>query len=83
MGTKYRQAGECLHTNDKTPGFYADIFYSLVEAQLKCLAGVPQEGMSIAVRNVASGLSVDGRYDVSLPDALLRRLAARVHLWEE
>jgi len=52
----------------------------LVEAQLKSLAGVPQEGMSVAVAEATSGLSVDGRNDVSLPDALQRCLAAWVHL---
>lgn len=48
---------------------------------MKSLAGVPQEGMSVAVGNIASGSPVDGRYDVTLPHTLLRRLAARIHLW--
>jgi hypothetical protein len=38
--------------------------------------------MSVAVADAASVLSVYGRNDISLPDALQRRLAARVHLWK-
>jgi hypothetical protein len=76
-------AGVATHINITRPGYVYKSVYSLVEAEMKSLASVPQEGMSVAVGNVAGGLSVDGRYHVSLPDTLLRRLAARVHLWDE
>jgi hypothetical protein len=47
---------------------------------MKSLAGVPQESMSIAIGYAACGLSIDGRYDITLTDTFLRRFAARVHL---
>lgn len=44
------------------------------------LPSVPEKCVGVAVGDIARGLTVDGRDDVSLTNAFERRLTARVYL---
>ena len=54
--------------------------YSLIESQPKVIAGVAQQGVCLAVRQLARALAVDAANEVALAHSLLGRLASWIHL---